>query len=250
MHRITTLFLLLLISAHSYSEGGYIGFGQSINSSVNYDTQNNGLRIDLGAIANEALDLEWSFIDFGVSDYNDPAIIPADLTDTDTSNDLDYYDNSGFGKSSRSAGSYIGISETQTYGISAGLKFKKPVNNWLKLFAKASFLAWQSNPTRLELYLPRAPLNAQGDPFVDDPNDDTDTPANLNPCGSNDFCRIEDDKNAKTFWAVDFWYGYGVIIQPLTWLALKAEYSVTTLNAFDFPKSKIEGFTTSLEIHY
>lgn len=250
MYRIYTLLFCLLLATTSHSEGGYIGFGQSINSSVNYDKQNNGLRIDLGATANEFLDLEWSFLDFGISAYNDPTVIPADLTDTDTTNDLDYYDNSGFGKTSRSAGTYIGISETQTYGISAGLKFKKSVNDWFKLFARASFLAWQSNPTQLELYLPRAPVNAQGDPFIDDPADDTDFPANQNPCGTNDFCRIEDDKNTKTFWAVDFWYGYGVIIQPLTWLSIKAEYSTTTLNAFDFPKSKIEGFTTSLEIHY
>lgn len=250
MYRISFFLLSLLMAATSHSEGGYIGFGQSINSSVNYDKQNNGLRIDLGATANDSLDLEWSFLDFGVSDYNDPAVIPADLTDADDSNDLDYYDNSGFGKTSRSAGSYIGFSQTHTYGISAGLKFKKPVNEWLKVFARASFLAWQSNPTHLELYLPRDPVNAQGNPFIDDPADDTDSPANLNPCGTNTFCRIEDDKLAKTFWAVDFWYGYGLIIQPLAWLAIKAEYSTTTLNAFDFPKSKIEGFTTSLEIHY
>jgi hypothetical protein len=247
--RYATVFIFYVSS--SYSEGGYVGMGAAFNSSEAFDSQDSGLRLDWGATITDGIDLEWSLIDFGKSYYDDPTFIEPDLTDSDESNDSPQFEDIGFGNaSSAGGGSYQGISNLHTIGLSAGLKFKKRVSNTIQIFARASFLGWQANTSMVEIYGATDPeyatVDAEGNAL---PSGDTSIISNYNPCGTNGFCRaIEED--GKTHYAVDFWYGYGIIAKPYKWLALRAEYSITTLNAVDFPKATLEGFTTSMEIHY
>ncbi len=249
-HAIIFIFSILFLSP-CYSEGGYVGVGTAFNSSETFDSQDTGLRLDWGATITDGIDLEWSLIDFGKSYFDDPTFIEPDLTDSDTSNDSPQFTNIGYGTvSTAGGGSYQGISNLHTLGLSAGLKFKKRVNDWIQIFARASFLGWQANTSMVGIYgetqATYATSDADGNAL---PAGDTSIITNYNPCGHNGFCRaVEED--GKTHYAVDFWYGYGLMLKPYNWLVLRAEYSTTTLNAVDFPKSTLEGITTSMEIHY
>jgi len=242
------IFVISVLSSASHS--GYIGGGQLFTTTETFDTQEEGFRVDFGANINSFLDLEWGYVEFGESAFNRPDYVPADLTDSDQDNDQESFENLGFGgissSSSEGGQTYTGINTLASSGLAAGMKFKLQANNWLTLFSRVSFLAWKGETTLIEMYAERDPLNESGDPVSED------LATNVNPCGNlganGDRCEIVSE--GKTHWAVDFWYGYGAIIQPYDWMAIRAEYSIVTLNAVEFPKSVLEGFSTSLEIHF
>ncbi len=237
--------LFLCIPAHS---SGYLGAGHSINSSATFDEQNNGLRIDWGASVTSNLDLEWSYVDFGASNYDRPTYVSAAdaANEPDNDDDTARYDNLGFGSVRRTGDevTYRGIDNLHAKGVSAGLKFKINANAWLQLYARASLLVWQATTETIELSDERVAVIQT----EDDEGNLLDTPitTNLNECGN----LLECQQEGKTFNAVDFWYGYGFIAKPMEWLAIRAEYSIITLNAIDFPHSTLEGLNTSLEIHF
>ncbi len=247
MRALFPIFTVCLLLNANQVFAGFIGAGSIINSSVTFDKQDDGLRLDWGSNINKHIDLEWSHIDFGSSRYDDPTYVAADITDTDDTNDTPNFENIGFGDVSRSEGSYKGISRLDIQALSAGLKFKKDATNWLQFYARASFLAWQADTTNIEIYGPRDGRDAEGELLAG--GVDPLTASNLNPCGHLESCRVADIKG-KTHWAVDFWYGYGLLIKPYDWLAFRAEYSIVTLNAVDFPRAKLDGFTTSVEMHF
>jgi opacity protein-like surface antigen len=228
--------ILLSLPAHS---SGYIGTGYSFNSSASIDNQSNGLRIDWGATATKNLDLEWSLVDFGTSSYDHPTYINA----ADSEDDKDNYEDLGFGSLKREGDNiaYRGTDSLHAKGASAGLKFKIDANDWLQLYARASLLVWQTKTQTIELSQSREAIFEQDDEGVD-----TTVISNLNACGNLTQCQTD----GKSVNAVDFWYGYGFIAKPLDWLAIRAEYSIVTLNAVDFPRVTIEGFNTGLEIHF
>lgn len=234
-----TLIYLMLVSNTVFA--GFIGGGQSHITSKSFDNQSNGARLDFGSHINSALDLEFSLVDFGESSYQDPTIIDPEPLAT---NDLGSFEDTGFGKVSGSEGGlvYRGIEKFSTQGISSGFKLRKKVNNWFQVYARASFLAWKADTTEFELYTTRTPLNENGDLTQEE------LAVNLTPCGGLTVCRNPIKSNSHL--AMDFWYGYGFIIKPFSWLAVRTEYSITTLNAVDFPKSVLEGLSTTLEIHY
>jgi hypothetical protein len=232
-------FALLILSAPSFA--GFIGGGTSFNGSKSFDQQEDGMRLDFGSHANSVLDLEFNLVDFGESSYDDPTYIQPDPLETD---DLGSFTNPGFGSVSSSDGGiqYTGISSLETMGIGMGLKLKKSVSSWLQVYGRASFLLWQSDAQNFEFYGVRDHENAAGDLTTEA------LAVNQNPCGTLSTCRI-DTEESKTQ-AVDFWYGYGLIAKPFSWLAIRTEYSITTLNAVEFPKAVLEGVTISLEAHF
>ncbi len=246
MRHYLAFLILFLICLPSHSQG-YIGAGHSTNSSVTFDKQSDGLRIDWGTKASSNIDLEWSYIDFGESAFNEPNYIST--VESERDDGLDTYENLGFGGLSRSDDhiTYNGIESLHAQGLSAGLKFKLNANNWLQLYARASLLIWQATSQTIELSEGReevyATVDADG---VALPSGDTSIITNQNSCGTLKRCVQEGNK----FEAVDFWYGYGFIAKPLDWLAVRAEYSTVTLNAINFPKGKLEGVNASLEIHF
>ena len=236
---------LLFLTMSTPSMAGYLGGGAAFNVSKTFDEQETGFRVDFGANINDSLDLEWNYVDFGGSYYNDPTPVAGITDDVDTDNDNDSFTNTGYGSVSvRDGGAeYHGISEIKTQGLGAGFKFKLPANDWLTLYARASFLAWKADTQLINVYTERDPLDGNGNP-IDEAN-----AVNQNPCNDSlAFC--SEIVEGKTHWAVDFWYGYGFLMQPFSWMAIRTEYSITTLNAVNFPKSVIEGVTTSLEVHF
>jgi hypothetical protein len=80
-------------------------------------------------------------------------------------NDLGAFTNPGFGSVSSSDGGmqYTGISSLETMGIGMGFKLKKSVSSWLQVYARASFLLWQSDSQNFEFYGVHDPENAAGD---------------------------------------------------------------------------------------
>ncbi len=246
MGYIFTFLISIFLVSPCFAEGGYIGGGQSINSSVTFDKQGNGFRIDWGTKATSGIDLEWNYVDFGTSSYDDPTPKYDIVAEAHENTVIADFDNTRFGTVSRTNGSYVGISSIHTQGLSAGLKFKLQSNNWLQLFARASFLAWQANTTDVSIYANRAARDAEGNLIAE--GDTTSEIKNYNPCNQLGACtRLS---TGKTFYAVNFWYGYGVIIKPYSWMALRMEYSNTTLSAKEFPEAKLDQFNTSLELHF
>ncbi len=231
----------VFIALTHQAQAGFFGGGVSSNTSKTFDHQQDGFRVNFGSHINSALDLEFNYVEFGNSSFDDPSHVPPDLDDVD---DIGTFENIGFGGISSSEGGlkYTGIESLDTFGISAGLKLKKNVKSWLQVYARASFLAWESQVEQFELYSEREPLDDDGD------STSADNATNQTPCGSLAECRwkIED----KKVQALDFWYGYGFIIKPASWIAIRTEYSTITLNAVDFPKSVLEGLSANLEIHF
>lgn len=231
----------VFIALTHQAQAGFFGGGVSSNTSKTFDHQQDGFRVNFGSHINSALDLEFNYVEFGSSSFDDPSHVPPDLDDVD---DIGTFENIGFGGISSSEGGlkYTGIESLDTFGISAGLKLKKNVKSWLQVYARASFLAWESQVEQFELYSEREPLDDDGD------STSADNATNQTPCGSLAECRwkIED----KKVQALDFWYGYGFIIKPASWIAIRTEYSTITLNAVDFPKSVLEGLSANLEIHF
>ena len=228
------------------THAGYFGAAHSFNSSASFDQQDDGFRVDFGSHVTPWLDLEWSYIDYGYSRYDDPTFKEGEPDDVD---DNGRFENTGYGEQSvnEQVARFEGLANIRTQGLAAGLKFKKSVNNWMQVYAKVSFMAWQSESISMTVFAPRPAFDSDGNEL---PDGSTDTPINLNDCGTLEFCRVEDSNNPKTTWAVDFWYGYGAIFKPFDWLALRTEYSIVTLNAEAFPRGKLEAFSTGLEIHF
>ena len=237
--RLITFTALIAISG--FAHAGFFGGGVSSNSSKSFDHRTDGFRVNFGSHINSALDLEFNYVEFGTSSYDDPEILPPE---TDALDDNGSFENIGFGSVSRSSGGlkYTGIDSIDTFGVSGGLKIKKDINNWLQVFARASFLAWESTTEDFELYGTRKPENDEGDSVTEA------NATNQTPCGTLGTCR--QSLGSKKHQALDFWYGYGIIMKPTSWIAIRAEYSIVTLNAVDFPKSVLEGLSTSLEIHF
>lgn len=240
------VFTLTSICFSSLSHAGYFGASQSFNTTASFDNQEDGFRVDFGSQATSWLDLEWSYIDYGESGYDDPNFV---LGDPDDEDDNDRFENTGFGEQrvNEQTASYTGISYLRTQGIAAGLKFKKQVNNWMQVYGRVSFLAWQADSTEVAIFAPRPAFDSDGNALAD-PND-VDNASNLNGCERLTYCRQESDE-VKHTWAVDFWYGYGALFKPFNWLAIRTEYSIVTLNAVEFPKGTLEGFSAGLEIHF
>jgi len=237
MIRIIALLSTLMFTHLSWS--GFLGAGQSFTTSATFDEVENGLRVDFGSESTSWLDLEWNYVDFGTSEFNDPDFIPANEEEDTSAN----FENIGFGDVNRSQALFTGIQDLHTQGIGAGLKFKKIVNTWFTLYARASFLAWQADTTEVEIYGPRDPVDSEGDPVA--PED----AFNKNPCNDSvNYCRRTFE--GKSHWGVDFWYGYGFMIQPVSWLSVRTEYAITELSAIDFPAATFEGINTSIQIHF
>ena len=242
IQRYISFVTLLLITGSA--NAGFFGGGTSMNSSASFDQQKDGIRVNFGSHINKTIDLEFNYVDFGASSYNNPTYTEYDDTDILDTSDQGSFENIGFGGlSSRDGGlKYTGISQIQTFGIGAGLKFRKNIKTWLDIYARASFLAWESQADIIEIYGKRRPQNDEGNSVAE--ADAT----NLNPCDNLEVCIPESGSTKHQ--ALDFWYGYGFIIKPYSWISIRTEYSIVTLNAVDFPKSVIEGLSASLEIHY
>ncbi|EAT13765.1 hypothetical protein HF888_10010 [Bermanella marisrubri] len=219
------------------SQAGYLGAGYSLTSTNSYDEVDDGYRFDFGTELTDWLDLEWGYINYGESRFDDPTYIPADEDNDEAAR----FENIGFGDFG--GNEFNGITSAETQGISAGLKFKKSVNNWFQLYARVSFLAWQSDTTRVTIFGAETPVDADGNE-VNDLADAT----NINDCGTTSYCRLTEE--GESHQAVDFWYGYGFILKPFSWVSFRTEYAIVTMNAIDYPKNTFEGITTSLQIHF
>lgn len=233
-----------LFSFHVHA--GYFGAAHNINTSASFDQQDDGFRVDFGSNVTPWLDLEWSYIDYGYSRYDDPTFKEGDPDDID---DNGSFENTGYGEQSvnEQVARFEGLANIRTQGLSAGLKFKKSVNDWMQVYARVSFMAWQAESISMTIFAPRPAFDSDGN------ETDLDNAANIpDECPNQDLngCRVVDTDNPKSTWAVDFWYGYGAIFKPLSWLAVRTEYSILTLNAEAFPRGKLEAFSTGLEIHF
>jgi opacity protein-like surface antigen len=230
-----------LITLTGFAHAGFFGGGVSSNSSKSFDHRTDGFQVNFGSHISSVVDLEFNYVDFGTSSFDKPNFITPDPTDED---DNGSFENIGYGTTSSSNGGlkYTGISSLDTFGVSAGIKLRKNINSWLEVFARASFLAWESTTEEFELYSEREPLDDDGDTV------DASLATNQTPCNTLDECR--QPLESKKHQALDFWYGYGLIIKPASWLAIRTEYSIVTLNAVDFPKGVLEGLSASLEIHF
>ena len=245
MPRLLLAMTLSMFTATA-TAGGYLGLGSSFNNSNDFDHENDGLRIDWGATTHPNLDLEWNYVDFGESLYNDPTFVAGITTDDDEDNDLADFTDTRFGTVSRSAGRYIGFSKVHVEGIATGLKWHGGLTKKVRVFARTSLLAWKGETTDLEIYGPREALDSDGDPLPD--GADPATASNKNPCGNLNYCRIE--REGKTYWAVNYWMGAGFSYQPLKWLVLRAESAITTLKATGFPQVTYESIGATMEVHF
>lgn len=245
MLRFIASFCVLALALPAYGEGYYVGLGTSLNNTNDLDHENDGIRLDWGAKVHPNLDLEWNLVDLGESSYNDPTFVAGNTDDTDEDNDRHTFKNTGFGEVNSSAGSYTGISKIHVKGLGVGLKWHGAYTSWLDIYARGSMLAWQGDTNSIEVYGEREALDSNGDPL---PDGSSETPANLNPCGHLNYCRIEE--TGKKYWAVNYWFGAGFVFSPLDWLKLRTEASSVILKAEGFPQVQYESIGATVEVHF
>jgi len=242
------LLLALVLSALTSvaTANGYLGIGTSLNNSNDFDHEDDGIRVDWGAKVHPNLYLEWNYVDFGKSIYNDPTFVPGNEDDDDEDNDLANFTGTRFGTVNRGRGIYSGFSDVHVKGIATGLKWHGGVTKDLRVFLRTSLLAWQGTSTEIDIYGADAPKDADGDPLPD--GADPAEAVNENPCGNFSYCRLE--RTGKTYWAVNYWMGAGFNYQPLSWLELRAEASTITVKAEGFPQATYESIGATVELHF
>lgn len=241
---LMALALNLLVST-AYASG-YIGFGTSLNNTNDFDHEDDGPRVDWGAKIHPNLYLEWNYVDFGESLYNDPTFVPGNTEDDDEDNDLPNFNETRFGTVNRGRGSYSGISDVHVKGIATGLKWHGGLTDDIRVFLRTSMLAWQGTSNEVDIYGPDVPKDSEGEPLPD--GADPSTANNQNPCGNFSYCRIE--KTGKTYWAVNYWMGAGFNYAPLPWLQFRGEVSTITVKAQGFPQATYESIGMTMELHF
>lgn len=246
MPRLLLALALSALASTTFAGGGYLGLGTSLNNSNDFDHEDDGLRVDWGAKIHPNLYLEWNYVDFGKSIYNDPTFVPGNEDDDDEDNDLADFTGTRFGEVNRGQGRYTGFSDVHVKGIATGLKWHGGMTESVRVFLRTSLLAWQGSSTEITIEGPRVPSDADGDPLPD--GADPSTAENQNSCGNFSYCRIE--KEGKTYWAVNYWMGAGFSYQPLSWLQFRAEASTITVKAEGFPQATYESIGATMELHF
>lgn len=248
MPRLLLALALSALASTTFAGGGYLGLGTSLNNSNDFDHEDDGLRVDWGAKIHPNLYLEWNYVDFGKSIYNDPTFVPGNEDDDDEDNDSATFTGTRFGDvrgTSGDSAAYVGLNDVQIEGIATGLKWQANIVESTQIFLRTSLLAWKGTTTELQIFGPRSP-ELNGDPLPD--GADPSTADNLNPCGTLSYCRIE--KEGKTYWAVNYWMGAGFSYQTLSWLQFRAEASTITVKAEGFPQATYESIGATMELHF
>ena len=226
--KLPAALLALSLSANSLaSEGGFIGAYIGNSSSLDTENSSESFKILTGAHITSRISLEFGYVNFGDTSYNDPAPIN---TGTDNSNisfkdaghgsisfgqlgdvtdvpgGKDTYDNKG-------SSSFTGISKFAPEGGLINLRYRFPILDSLDFFVKTGFFAWAADYESIKI------------------------------TASQDGTIIRTDEKKTQTSGVNAISGGGFIYRPIPQLSFRAELESTAISSGDMPRTRLQNIS-------
>ena len=230
-HRLSllpaALFALTLSASASATEGGFLGVYTGVSSSLDADKTSSSFKILTGAHVTSRISLEFGYVNFGATSYNDPTAINTDNSNRNVSfkdaghgsislgqlgdptvvvEGKDTYDNKG-------SSSFNGISEFTPEGALINLRYRFPILDSLDFFVKTGFFAWVADYNTIKITSDKAGVIVRSE-----------------------------ERETQTS-AVNAISGGGFIYSPIPQLSLRAELESTAISSGDMPRTRLQNIS-------
>lgn len=221
------LFALTLSSHALASEGGFIGLHTGISSSLDADKTSSSFKILTGAHITSRITLEFAYVNFGATSYNDPEAINVDYNKSNISfrgadhgtvspgqiGDATPDANGKNEYRDKSPSNFTGISEFTPEGALINLRYRFPIMDNFDFFVKTGFFAWAAHYKTVK-------ITADKDGGI---------------------TKIDEDEGQAS--AVNAISGGGFIYTPIPQLSLRAELESTAISSGDMPRTRVQNIT-------
>jgi hypothetical protein len=230
---LLALTLSTSVFASEAPDSGFIGAYAGIASSLDADTTSSTFKILTGADVTSRLTLEFGYVNYGTTAYDDPTAINlgnnnAHINFTDAAHGsvsigqlgdatvvdpgADTYDNKGDSE-------FTGMSEFTPEGGLINLRYRFPMGDQFDFFVKTGFFAWAADYKTIKI---TAAQNA--------------TSASLLPTT---------EKVSQTS-GVNAISGAGFIYRPITQFSLRAELESTAISSGVMPRTRLQNIALGL----
>ncbi len=223
----TALFALTMSASAMATEGGFVGAYTGVTSSLDADKTSSSFKILTGAHVTSRISLEFGYVNFGATSYNDPTAI-----NTDTSNSNISFKNASHGSISfgqvgdsvpdtngkntypnKNPSSFTGISEFTPEGALINLRYRFPILDSLDFFVKTGFFAWAADYQTIKIT--------------------ADKDGNI----------VRSEQRESQTSAVNAISGGGFIYSPIPQLSLRAELESTAISSGDMPRTRLQNIS-------
>lgn len=228
---ISATLLAIALSSNSYAlEDGFIGLYAGSTSSFDADSTSTSFKILTGAHVTSRITLEFGYLNFGKTSYDDPSAINTDnskanISFTDAAHGSvspgqlgdptvvdggkDTYDNKGNGE-------FNGISEFNPEGALINLRYRFPLTDEFDFFVKTGFFAWAADYQNIKI------IAEQG----------------------GNTTRTE-TKSSQTSGANTI-SGAGFIYRPIPQLSIRTELESTAISSAEMPRTRLQNITLGI----
>lgn len=230
-HRLTllstTLFALTLSATTLANEDGFIGAYAGVTSSLDADKTSTSFKILTGAHVTSRISLEFGYVNFGNTRFNDPKAINVDNSKKSISfSDAAHGDLSlgqigdptpdANGKNTypnKDSSSFTGMSEFAPEGALINLRYRLPLLDGFDFFLKTGFFAWAADYKTIKIT-----ANKDGD-----------------------ITRIVEKESQAS--AVNTISGGGFIYSPIPQLSFRAELETTAISSTEMPRTRLQNIS-------
>jgi len=226
--QIPAVLMALTLSTSTFAtEAGFIGAYTGMSSSLDADKTSSSFKILTGAHVTSRISLEFAYVNFGATRYNDPTAI-----NVDTSNSNISFKNASHGTIShgqlgdsvpdangrntytnKGSSSFSGISEFTPEGGLINLRYRFPILDNLDFFVKTGFFAWVADYKTIK-------ITADKDGGI-----------------------VRSDVKDTQTSAVNAISGGGFIYFPIPQLSLRAELESTAISSGDMPRTRLQNIS-------
>jgi hypothetical protein len=225
---ISASVLAIVLSSNAYAlEDGFMGLYAGSTSSLDADSTSNSFKILTGAHVTSRITLEFGYVNFGKTSYDDPtpvntgnnkanisfkdgehgSVSPGQLGDATVVTDgKNTYDNKGNAQ-------FNGISEFETQGALINLRYRLPINNEFDFFVKTGFFAWAADYQNINIVAEQ-----------------------------NGTITRTETKSSQTSGANTI-SGAGFIYRPIPQLSIRTELETTAISSIDMPRTRLQNIT-------
>jgi hypothetical protein len=221
----------LVLSINSFAgDGGFIGASVGTSSTLDADKTSTTFKLLTGAHITSRISLEFGYVNFGSTSYNDPEAINTSNNNKNISFKDASHGSISFGQlgdptvianttntyNSKSSSSFTGISEFTPHGGLINLRYRFPIIDSLDFFVKTGFFAWVADYEMIKI---TAKQSTEADNLV------TETVKRGQASGVN---------------AVS---GGGFIYRPTPQLSLRAELESTAISSAEMPRTRLQNIS-------
>ncbi len=229
--KLSAAVIALSMSASLFaSEGGFIGVYGGGASSQEADSTSSTFKILTGAHITSRLTLEFGYVNFGATSYDDPEAINLGNNNQNISFNNAEHGSIAFGQlgeativdpgkdtyDAKGSAEFTGMSEFTPEGALINFRYRFPMLDSLDFFLKTGFFAWVADYKTIKI---TAVQNA--------------TAADLIPTT---------EKTSQTS-GVNAISGAGFIYKPMPQLSLRAELESTAISSFEMPRTRLQNLS-------